>query len=313
MLGKQCFIIMPFSSTSEAHSEKYWNHFYEILKKIIEPLGFSCTRSQVGPYNMISQIVKHINESDLAIAVITDLNPNVWYELGIRHSLKNGTIMLLEKGQKIPFDISAYGVIFYDDGIALSITLEKEIQEYVAKIDDRTSDSPVLAALNSVPRIGIVEIDEKLKDMRDFLLKWSKEFPVKDMTDMVKPWYNRILWVDDYPSNNEIIIDLFENRGIRFDLAVTTAQGINLFKENKYDIIITDMGRGKEPDAGLKLIEKLKKLDCDTPIIVFASKNAIDIYGDDAYMFGAIDVVYGAGSIISLISKIFDDKKRGLF
>jgi hypothetical protein len=47
-----------------------------------------------------------IVNSDLVLAVLTDYNPNVWYELGTRHSLRHGTIMMLERGQKIPIDIA---------------------------------------------------------------------------------------------------------------------------------------------------------------------------------------------------------------
>lgn len=64
-----------------------------------------------------------------------------------------------------------------------------------------------------------------------------------DMYAQEKRIYGKILWVDDYPSNNRYIISLFESRNIHFDIALNTKQGIQLFKLHLYDAIITDMGR----------------------------------------------------------------------
>lgn len=81
--------------------------------------GYSCTRTEVGPYKLFSNIVKNIESSHVVIAILTDFNSNVWYELGTRHTLRTGTIMLLQEEQKVPFDISDFGIIFYKDSIGL--------------------------------------------------------------------------------------------------------------------------------------------------------------------------------------------------
>ena len=51
--------------------------------------------------------------SHLVIAVLTDFNPNVWYELGVRHSHRSGTIMLCEKDQiqTLPADLKNQGIL----------------------------------------------------------------------------------------------------------------------------------------------------------------------------------------------------------
>ena len=68
----------------------------------MESNGYSCTRSEVGPYKLFSNIVVNIEKSDVVVAILTDFNSNVWYELGIRHTLKTGTIMLLQDNQSPP-------------------------------------------------------------------------------------------------------------------------------------------------------------------------------------------------------------------
>lgn len=165
MNGK-CFVIMPFSKTVEKHDEEYWTIFFNIIKNIMEENGYSCTRSEVGPYKLFSNIIKNIENSDVVIAVLTDFNSNVWYELGIRHTLRTGTIMLLQEGQKVPFDISDFGIIFYKDSIGLEQTIKRSIEDYLNKLDDAVCDSPVISALNSR---ACNNIEKELGEMRQLI------------------------------------------------------------------------------------------------------------------------------------------------
>ncbi|MEO1405777.1 MAG: hypothetical protein AAFV54_04720 [Pseudomonadota bacterium] len=52
--------------------------------------------------------------SDLIIAVLTESNPNVYYELAIAQSAAKPVILLLEKGYEAPFDIKDQRIIYYD-------------------------------------------------------------------------------------------------------------------------------------------------------------------------------------------------------
>ncbi|MCL2774314.1 MAG: response regulator [Oscillospiraceae bacterium] len=303
-----CFVIMPFSATTEKHTESYWDSFFEVIKREIELQGFACTRSETGPYHMVKHIIEKIHDSDIVIAVLTDMNPNVWYELGIRHSLKNGTLMLLENGQQIPFDISSYGLIKYSDGISLANTLAKEIHLYINKLNENIHfDSPVMDYLNLS-----ASHDSKIDKIYKLVLKIANEKSENQYNAQEKPnvKHNRILWVDDYPTNNESVIALFQNQNIQFDIALTTDQGIEFIANNKYDLIITDMGRGSEVDAGLQLIRYMKQLDIESipPVAVFASYNAVEKYGNEAMRLGAIAAINGFSDIISLISQVLGVK-----
>lgn len=303
-MSKKCFVIMPFSKTTEKHDEEYWNEFFITIKKIMEENGYICSRSEVGPYKIFAQIVEKIEESDIVIAVLTDFNANVWYELGIRHTLKNGTIMLLQEGEKAPFDINDFGIIFYKDSIGLERKLEMDIENYLNKINENVCDSPVRFSLKN--KENLIN-DNKIDEMKELLWKVIKEIPREknvEYKETIKQ--NKILWVDDYPINNEIVINLFQDRGVHFDIAITTKQGMELFMKNQYDIIITDMGRGLQSDAGLDLIKQLKDMQCEIPIIVYASRRAIDLYGFQASKLGAYYVTNGIANIISVISDLLN-------
>lgn len=305
---KNCFVIMPFSKTSDSHDEQYWTEFFEMIKTIMEKNQYKCIRSEVGPYKLFSNIVKNLENSDIVIAVLTDYNANVWYELGIRHTLRSGTIMLLEEGQKIPFDISDFGIVFYKDSIGLERRIEKTIKEYLEKLDDSSIDSPVISTLNNKIYSNVEKnVEKKLEDMQQLIWKLVEELPKANKTiESKKAKLNRILWVDDYPSNNETVMSLFEDKDVHFDIAINTKQGLDLFRKENYDLIITDMGRGNESNAGLSLIKTLKKHHCQIPIIVYASRMAIDRYGKESMENGAYAVTNGIGNIISLISDVLE-------
>lgn len=303
-MNKKCFVIMPFSKTVDNHDEAYWTIFFDTIKKIMEEKGYFCIRSEVGPYKLFNNIINNIENSNVVIAVLTDFNSNVWYELGIRHTLRAGTIMLLQEGQKVPFDISDFGIIFYKDSIGLEQRIKKSIEDYLDKLDDSICDSPVISCLNSR---ACNNVEKKLEEMQQLIWRLIDEVP-RDNTAIRKARVksNRILWVDDYPINNESVVNLFENKNIRFDIALTTKQGLELYKSELYDLIITDMGRGDESDAGLSLLKELRLLHCQIPIIVYASRRAIDRYGDESLRLGAYIVTNGIGNIISVISDILE-------
>lgn len=139
-----CFVIMPFSKTSEEHTEQYWTDFFsDFLKPEIESFGYKCERSKAAPANIISNIIKQLSEANIVIAVLTDFNANVWYELGIRHTFKkSGTIMIIEDGQRLPFDISHYGVIPYK--VDVKDKFKEQVKYFLEKIESNTqADNPV--------------------------------------------------------------------------------------------------------------------------------------------------------------------------
>lgn len=303
-MDKKCFVIMPFSKTVDQHDEDYWNIFFETLQRIMNENGYVCTRSEIGPYKLFSNIVKKIENSDIVIAVLTDFNSNVWYELGIRHTLKTGTIMLLQEKQKVPFDINDFGIIIYRDSIGLEQRLKRDIENYLGKLSDSSCDSPVISILDNTTYNNV---DKKLDEMKQLIWRLIDEIPRdNNVTRKNKIKRNRILWVDDYPINNESVISLFQDKNIYFDIALTTKQGLELYKEELYDLIITDMGRGNESDAGLSLLKELKSLHCQIPIVVFSSTEAIQRYGECALQLGAYKVTNGIGNIITVISDILE-------
>lgn len=61
-----------------------------------------------------------------------------------------------------------------------------------------------------------------------------------------------VLWVDDHPENNQSIVELLSGYGVDVEVARTNAQAISQLARHpwRFDVLISDMGRDAEPEAG---------------------------------------------------------------
>jgi CheY-like chemotaxis protein len=87
-------------------------------------------------------------------------------------------------------------------------------------------------------------------------------------------WRNSILWVDDRPENNTYERQAFEAMGLRFTLALSTAEAFQRLSTDKFAAIISDMGRKEGPREGYVLLDQLRNAGDRTPLFFYASSNA---------------------------------------
>lgn len=111
----RCFVIMPFSKTSTKHPTTYWDaHFKDFLKPLIEKCpNVSAYRSQPLRGDILNRIITDLVSVPIVVAELTDSNPNVFWELGVRQSFRHGTVTIAEEGTSLPFDVSTKGTLFY--------------------------------------------------------------------------------------------------------------------------------------------------------------------------------------------------------
>lgn len=112
---------------------------------------FKCVRADfVAKSGSITRdLIGRLYRSRVVIADLTELNPNVFYELGVRHALRSGTILVALQGTKPPFDVGDLRIISYEDRVGGEKDAIPQIQAALEAIygDARTQDSPVLQAV----------------------------------------------------------------------------------------------------------------------------------------------------------------------
>lgn len=153
---KVCFYIAPIGSDN-SEERKHSDLFLEnIVSPAIEGFGFKVVRADnISKAGMItSQIIDYIVNAGLVICDLSFHNPNVFYELSLRHSTKKPTVHIIRKKDGIPFDINDFRTIIIDDTDIY--TLIPAIESYKSQIaqqvrqmldDPESIDNPILSYL----------------------------------------------------------------------------------------------------------------------------------------------------------------------
>ena len=162
---KECFVIMPIGS-NDAYSI-YRSRYEHIIRPAVEQLFinghqvFRCIRADfvTKAGSITKDLLGRLYRSEVVIADLTDLNPNVFYELGVRHALRSGTILIALKGTKLPFDVGDLRVIYYEDRLGGETEAIPKIQEMLKSLlsDVWQQDSPVLHNIPELAELGAVK------------------------------------------------------------------------------------------------------------------------------------------------------------
>ena len=142
-MNNVCFVVMPIGTqkigdltiTEDELKKKYDYIIKNAILKAEPDLEVIRADEELNPGSISNDIFTKLMHSRYVIADITYPNPNVFYELGIRHAIKPGTILIRENVDfSIPFDISHLRYITYTqepDGMnKLSDQLKKQFEFY---------------------------------------------------------------------------------------------------------------------------------------------------------------------------------------
>lgn len=153
MTEKICFVISPIGE-QDSDTRKRSD---QVLKHVIAPavlvLGYRAVRADhiSEPGMITTQVIQHIVDDPLVIADLTERNPNVFYELAIRHAIRKPLVQIIRKGDPIPFDVAGTRTIHVDHRDLDSVDSARiEIQAQVKSLEfDATKlETPISVALD---------------------------------------------------------------------------------------------------------------------------------------------------------------------
>jgi hypothetical protein len=90
-----------------------------------------------GPGVIVYDIAQQIIGAQAVIAEITPVNANVYYEVGFAHALGKPTILLADKETKVPFDVSPFRILFYENTIPGKSKFEAGLRRHLNAIFQR--------------------------------------------------------------------------------------------------------------------------------------------------------------------------------
>ncbi|OFD61449.1 hypothetical protein [Bacillus mycoides] len=169
---KTCFIITPIGDDQSDIRRAADGAIDAVIVPALCEMGFDEENIKVAhrmpsPGSINKQVISSVLECDLAVANLTNLNPNVMYELAIRHAARKPVIQICQKGTRLPFDITEERTIFYTNDMAGVIELTKNFKEMVVEaIDEEEPDNPIYRVIEN--NTMMKKIDEN--DPNKFLL-----------------------------------------------------------------------------------------------------------------------------------------------
>lgn len=188
---QQCFVITPIGDVESETRKRSDQIFKHVISPAVEECGYSPLRADhiSEPGIITSQVIQHIVNDPLVIADLSGRNPNVFYELAVRHAIKKPLVQIIKKGESIPFDVAGTRTIHVDHHDLDSVEeAKKEIVKQIKSVEKDAGevDSPISVALDlqilrqsenpeqrsladlvaaiSDLRSGIISIDEKIND-----------------------------------------------------------------------------------------------------------------------------------------------------
>ena len=150
---KICFVIAPIDkpdSEIRKRSDQVFNH---IISPVVIPLGYHPIRADhiSEPGIITSQVIQHVVDSPLVIADLTGRNPNVFYELAIRHAIRKPLVQLIKTGEQIPFDVAGTRTINIDvNDLDSADQAKKELSKQIENVEKgkNVPDTPISVALD---------------------------------------------------------------------------------------------------------------------------------------------------------------------
>lgn len=128
MFRKRCFVVMPFDDE--------FDDVFADIQTVLAGQQVDCRRGDhhKRPGAVMEQIEQDIRSSDLVIADLSGVNPNVFYEVGIAHGscgTTSRTILLTRSSEHVPYDLRSQRYLTYRAGSAGRAAFRQELAEWV--------------------------------------------------------------------------------------------------------------------------------------------------------------------------------------
>ena len=149
----RCFVIAPIGGKGTKVRRRSDQILQYVIRPVVSDYGYQALRAdEIAATGLItSQVIQEVIDAPLVIADLTDHNPNVFYELALRHAFRKPVIQLIQADQQLPFDVGGLRTIFVDHQDLDSVeTCKQELRKHIEGIQagQQDGESPISVAVD---------------------------------------------------------------------------------------------------------------------------------------------------------------------
>jgi hypothetical protein len=150
-LDSECFVLAPIGEADTAERQRSDVVLNYIVRPAASAVGLDAVRADEisRPGTITLQVIDHVLNAKAVVADLTGHNPNVFYELGVRHAVRGPVVLIAETGSTLPFDVGHERTIFFDHhDLASANQCKEQIAIQLTEGIAGSVDSPVTTAVD---------------------------------------------------------------------------------------------------------------------------------------------------------------------
>jgi hypothetical protein len=151
------FVITPIGAPDSTIRRSAEGLLQAAIRPVLEKMEFKviAAHEMLEPGSISDQVLHHLLEATIVIANLSGLNPNVMYELAVRHSARLPVVIIAEKGTILPFDIADERILSYINDMAGVEEFKPGLEEAVKQaVQNRQQSNPISRVILSDRRYG---------------------------------------------------------------------------------------------------------------------------------------------------------------
>jgi nucleoside 2-deoxyribosyltransferase len=160
--SKSCFVISPIGDDASSTRRAIDGLVDAVIGPTLRELGFrvEVAHRMAKAGSITNQVIELLLSADLVVANLTDLNPNVMYELAVRHAVRKPVVTLADRSTRLPFDLAEERTVFYTDDMAGVPELASKLKAMaLLAVDDDQPDNPIYRGAKALVMRDVVATD----------------------------------------------------------------------------------------------------------------------------------------------------------
>lgn len=204
--------------------------------------------------------------------------------------------------QNLVAEVEVGGVaVSLDEAERLKMTIIEDLQEHVARLENRLTGQP--PEVPEPPLERAPEVETSPLRSRGVVATPVAQLP------------RRVLWVDDEPENNRYHVAFLRKRGVEVVTATSTREAVEQLRREAFDVVISDSTRKEggrmNRTAGIELAQALRELEPGLPLYIYTRPETAPAITERAQSAGATAVFSSPTDLLRALQLTPPEPVRG--